>query len=82
MEEIYERCCALDVHHASVSACVCVPDRSGKRSELRGRFSTMTSDWVWSFEPADRRHELRVPGLPPAPVAHDRRRQCAAVTKR
>jgi hypothetical protein len=52
MEEIYERCCALDVHHASVSACVCAPDRSGKRSELRGRFSTMTSDWVWSFEPS------------------------------
>src|SRR5947207_14205545 len=44
MEQIYERCCALDVHKATVSACVRVPDRSGARTELKGRFSTMTSD--------------------------------------
>lgn len=44
MEQIYERCCALDVHKASVSACVHVPDRDGGRAELRGRFSTVTSD--------------------------------------
>src|SRR5919197_5376987 len=44
MEQIYERCCALDVHKASVSACVRVPDREGKRSELRGCFSTGTGE--------------------------------------
>src|ERR671937_2349121 len=44
MEQIYERCCALDVHKASVSACVHVPDRGGKRSELRGKFPTVTSE--------------------------------------
>jgi transposase len=44
MEQLYERCCALDVHKATVSACVRVPDRSGARTELKGRFSTMTSE--------------------------------------
>ena len=44
MEQIYERCCALDVHKATVTACVRVPDRSGERSELRARFSTVTSE--------------------------------------
>jgi transposase len=44
MEQVLERCCGLDVHQASVSACVRVPGRSGKRSELRARFSTMTND--------------------------------------
>jgi transposase len=44
MERIFERCCALDVHQASVSACVHVPDRGGQRRELRARFSTVTSD--------------------------------------
>ena len=44
MEQVYERCCALDVHKATVSACVRVPGRSGARRELKGRFSTMTSD--------------------------------------
>src|SRR5918996_6625003 len=44
MEQIYERCCALDVHKASVSACVRVPDRNGGRAELRGHFSTVTSE--------------------------------------
>ncbi|HEV8180393.1 MAG TPA: IS110 family transposase [Gaiellaceae bacterium] len=44
MEQLYERCCALDVHKATVSACVRVPDRSGARRELKARFSTMTSD--------------------------------------
>jgi hypothetical protein len=44
MEQIYECCCALDVHKASVSACVRVPGRGGGRSELRGVFSTVTSE--------------------------------------
>jgi transposase len=44
MEQLYERCCALDVHKASVTACARVPDRRGTRTELKARFSTMTSD--------------------------------------
>jgi transposase len=44
MERIYERCCGLDVHKASVSACVRVPDGGGKRGELRRQFSAMTND--------------------------------------
>jgi transposase len=44
MERIYERCGALDVHKAQVTACVHVPDQRGVRSELRAEFSTMTSD--------------------------------------
>jgi transposase len=44
MDQIYERCCGLDVHQASVSACVRVPDRNGKRCEFKARFSTVTSD--------------------------------------
>jgi transposase len=42
--ERLERCCALDVHKASVTACVRVPDRHGNRVELVERFSTMTVD--------------------------------------
>jgi transposase len=44
MELVYERCCALDVHKRQVTACVHVPDRKGKRSELRAEFQTMTAD--------------------------------------
>jgi transposase len=44
MDEMYERCCGLDVHQASVSACVRVRDRSGMRHEFKARFATVTSD--------------------------------------
>ena len=44
MELVYERCCALDVHKRQVTACVHVPDRKGKRTELRAEFQTMTPD--------------------------------------
>ena len=44
MERVYERCAALDVHKAQVTACVHVPDRQGKRTELRAEFSTMTAE--------------------------------------
>ena len=44
MERVYERCAALDVHKAQVTACVHVPDRQGKRAELRAEFSTMTAE--------------------------------------
>src|SRR5205809_1888078 len=44
MERVYERCCALDVHKAQVTACVHVPDQQGERAELRAEFQTMTAD--------------------------------------
>src|SRR5207253_10967717 len=44
MERVHERCCALDVHKAQVTACVHVPDQRGVRSELCTEFSTMTAD--------------------------------------
>jgi transposase len=44
MEKILERCAALDVHKRQVTACARVPDRKGKRAELRAEFETMTPD--------------------------------------
>ena len=44
MERLIERCCGLDVHKATVTACVRVPDRHGHRAELLAEFSTMTQD--------------------------------------
>src|SRR5438270_13326476 len=44
MERVHERCAALDVHKAQVTACVHVPDQRGVRSELCAEFSTMTAD--------------------------------------
>jgi transposase len=44
MEVIYERCCGLDVHKKSVTACLIVPGAGGApRKEVR-RFGTMTDD--------------------------------------
>jgi transposase len=44
MERVLERCCALDVHKRQVTACVHVPDREGRRSELQAEFQTVTSE--------------------------------------
>jgi transposase len=52
MERLLERCAALDVHQASVSVCVRLPDDDGGRHELDARFGTTTpdllamSDWL------------------------------------
>ncbi len=44
MEVIYERCCGLDIHKKSVTACVLMPGGAGKpRREIR-TFETMTGD--------------------------------------
>jgi transposase len=59
MERLLERCCALDVHKASVTACVRVPDRRGRRVELVETFSTMTEsllalrDWLQGLGVSD-----------------------------
>ncbi len=44
METILARCTALDVHQASVSACVRVPDEQDERREFAERFGTTTPD--------------------------------------
>src|SRR5688572_25789774 len=44
VKRLLKRCCALDVHKASVTACVRVPGRGGGRVEHVAEFSTMTPD--------------------------------------
>lgn len=44
MERVLERCAALDVHKAQVTAWVRVPDGHGGREDLRARYSTMAAD--------------------------------------
>jgi len=44
MERVLERCAALDVHKAQVTAWVRVPDGRGGREDLRARYSTMAAD--------------------------------------
>jgi transposase len=51
MNVLYPRCCGLDVHKASISACILINGPGGKEHYLR-RFGTMTheigglSDWL------------------------------------
>ena len=54
MRIVYPRCCGLDVHKKSISACLLTPsDQGGTQQEVR-RFGTMTrdllelSDWLAS----------------------------------
>lgn len=55
MEEIYDRCCGLDVHKDSVTACVMIGWGRQKRKEIK-TFSTFTKDikalarWLKSHE--------------------------------
>jgi transposase len=44
MEVVYQRCCGVDVHKGSVTACILVSESgSGLRREVR-TFGTMTDD--------------------------------------
>lgn len=43
MHVVYPRCCGLDVHKASVSACILISEPTGTQRQLR-RFTTMTGD--------------------------------------
>ena len=43
MRVVYERCCGLDVHKASITACALMTEK-GKTQEETRRFGTMTSD--------------------------------------
>ena len=55
MERIIERCAGLDVHKASVTACVRVPGEAGERHQESRTFRTTTAglltlrDWLASF---------------------------------
>jgi transposase len=44
METVFERCCGLDVHKATVVACVWLRDRTGKVHKEIQTFGTMTED--------------------------------------
>ena len=44
MEAIYERCCGLDVHQATVVACIIVPGPRGRQQKELRTFGTMTPD--------------------------------------
>lgn len=44
MEVVYPRCCGLDVHQKSVTACVLTVEPSGKRRKELRTFGTMTDD--------------------------------------
>jgi transposase len=54
MRIVYARCCGLDVHKKSVSACLLTPDDQGGTQQQIRRFGTMTrdllelSDWLAS----------------------------------
>jgi transposase len=44
MDQIIERVCGLDVHKASIAACIRIPGPEGQRIEQIETFGTMTSD--------------------------------------
>jgi transposase len=54
MRIVYARCCGLDVHKKSISACLLTPDDQGGSQQQVRRFGTMTrdllelSDWLAS----------------------------------
>ena len=43
MRVMYERCCGLDIHKASIAACALIAEKGKTREETR-RFGTMTAD--------------------------------------
>src|SRR5207247_5474152 len=43
MRNMYERCCGLDIHKASIAACALISEK-GKPQEETRRFGTMTAD--------------------------------------
>ena len=44
MQVVYERCCGIDVHKATVVACVIVPGPDGRPLKETRTFATMTED--------------------------------------
>src|SRR5262245_6911702 len=44
MEVLYLRCCGLDVHKSTITACVRLQDGGGKPRKIVRRFGAMTGD--------------------------------------
>jgi transposase len=44
MRVVYTRCCGLDVHKRTISACVLLQEASGQVQQAIRRFGTMTRD--------------------------------------
>jgi transposase len=44
MHVVYPRCCGLDVHKETISACILIADESGQKAKHRRTFRTMTRD--------------------------------------
>jgi transposase len=44
MRIVYARCCGLDVHKKSISACLLTPAEGSGTEQQIGRFGTMTRD--------------------------------------
>jgi transposase len=44
MRIVYPRCCGLDVHKRSISACLLIPDKEGGTQQEIRRFGTVTRD--------------------------------------
>ena len=55
MDQVVERCAGLDVHQASITACVRYPSEAGERRQEIRTFCTTTAglvtlrDWLASF---------------------------------
>ncbi len=63
MERWIDRCCGLDVHKATVAACVRLPGLKGKRTQEVRTFGTMTEDlqapdYAWEIG------RIRMRGIP------------------
>ena len=44
MRIVYPRCCGLDVHKRSISACLLIPNKDGGTQQEIRRFGTVTRD--------------------------------------
>jgi hypothetical protein len=75
MEVLYPRCCGLDVHKSSITACALLREQGRIRTERR-RFTTMTQEGVDLILDIDLklREQPSVAGevlvLRPAPIGH------------
>jgi transposase len=57
MRIVYPRCCGLDVHKKTITACVLIRNAAGDDQQEIRRFGTMTGDLL---EPADWLHSSQV----------------------
>ena len=55
MEVLYSRCCGLDVHKSTITACVRIQDGGSQPGKIVRRFGAMTGDLramaSWLMEP-------------------------------